>query len=108
MIPYHHLLSSSHVIIPYHIVVPNHDVWDIHEHVWAKVDELTKYDAILYQHAILRFLREFENLVTTKYNSSLTICSFKNSHIELILLAVSDEFPDAAYMKTTLKSCLKE
>lgn len=55
---------------------------------------------------VLRFLREFDDLVTTKYRSSITVCSFKMGHKELLLKAIDDDFYEFEYIQTSLRDCL--
>ena len=39
--------------------VPKHSLDDIPKKVWKRVDALTSFDALLYNHAVYRFLKEF-------------------------------------------------
>ena len=94
--------SESHVT--HH--VPEHKTSDIHEGIWKKVDKMTLFDLILYQNAVVRFLHEFDRLVTKARYSKVTVCSFKNMHVELIISAFDKQDSHYSYVMTTLKKCL--
>merc|ERR1711916_159718 len=60
--------------------VPKHSLDDIPEKYWRKVDELTKFDAHLYEHAVHRFILEW-NYLTQEYKLKLCDYEFFSSYI---------------------------
>lgn len=80
--------------------VPKHSLDDIPKKVWKRVDALTSFDALLYNHAVYRFLKEFIFLTEGR---DIKVCDFA-AHKEGLLITIGD-YKYSAWIKEQLKDC---